>query len=304
MGNPTHLVYGTPPAALVSVPLHAVQASPLMVGSTALEALPDATMQAASVLAPPSTPERRYVLAQALRALAVGAPLTALALKDKGGSRIAAELKQFGCDVKEDSRSHYRICTTTRPATLTGIEEVIAAGGPMQHAAHGLWTQAGIFSFDRIDAGSAMLLKHLPSLTGAGADLGAGLGVLSIAALASPMVSAITLIDLDRRAIAMATRNIVDARAAFVWADMRDDTLPAHDLDFVIMNPPFHDNGIEDKSLGQLFITRAGQMLKTGGVCWLTANRHLPYEALLRDQFREVTLVAEDEGFKIYKGVK
>lgn len=304
MGNPTHIVYGAPPSALVPVPPWAVQASPLSIRSTALEALPDSKMQGASVLAPPSTPERRYVLAQVLRALAAGAPLTVLALKDKGGSRIAAELKAFGCEVKEDSRNHYRICTTTCPTTLAGVDDAIAAAGPIKHAAHGLWTQAGIFSFDRIDTGSAVLLKHLPTFTGAGADLGAGLGVLSMAALASPHVTSITLIDLDRRAVSMAERNIADARAKFMWADMRDDSLPVRDLDFIIMNPPFHDNGVEDKSLGQLFIARASQMLKNGGECWLTANRHLPYEALLRTQFREATCVAEEEGFKIYKGIK
>lgn len=304
MGTPQHLLYGSPPASLVTVPDHAVQTSPLMLGAKALESCATNSMQGATLLAPPSTLERRYVFAQALRALAVGAPLTALALKDKGGSRIASELKAFGCDVHEDSRNHYRICTTTRPEMPTGMDEAIEAGGPLQHPAHGLWTQAGIFSFDRIDTGSAALLKHLPMLKGAGADLGCGLGVLSNAALVSPDVTAITLIDNDRRAVAMAERNLADARATFVWADIRDDTLAARDLDFIIMNPPFHDQGIEDKSLGQLFITRAGQMLKSGGKCWLTANKHLPYEALLRAQFRDVQLIAEEAGFKIYMSVK
>ena len=75
-------------------------------------------------------------------------------------------------------------------------------------------------------------------------------------------------------------------------------------LDFVVMNPPFHDSGIEDKALGQTFIQRAAAQLRSGGSCWLTANRHLPYEAILKPLFRRVTLVAEADGYKIYQAQK
>lgn len=73
------------------------------------------------------------------------------------------------------------------------------------------------------------------------------------------------------------------------------------ELDFIVMNPPFHEGGIENQTLGQAFITRAAQWLKPGGVCWLTANRHLPYEALLAAHFCAVTLVDTAGGFKIYR---
>ena len=70
------------------------------------------------------------------------------------------------------------------------------------------------------------------------------------------------------------------------------------------MNPPFHDGGIEDKTLGQRFIQRAAESLRNGGSCWLVANRHLPYEAVLAPLFRQVKLVVEVDGFKIYEAVK
>jgi len=298
-----HGIYGNPPPALLAVPRDAVQFSPLMVGTAALEDQPLASLQSITILAPPGTLERRYVLAAALQALAPGSTLTALALKDKGGNRIAAELTAFDCDVAEESRSHYRICTTQRPALLQGIEAALAEGSPQQYPAHGLWTQPGIFSWDRIDAGSALLLQHLPKFTGRGADLGCGLGMLASAALTSTSVESITLVDTDRRAVAMAKRNITDPRAAFLWTDVRQH-LPLTALDFIVMNPPFHDAGMEDQTLGQTFITRAAALLKTGGKCWLTANRHLPYEALLAQHFTRHELVAQADGFKIYAAEK
>lgn len=289
------LLYGDVLRTLADIPPNAQQCSPLVPGSMVLTECRDAC--AAIVLAPPSTLERRYVLAQVLSVLAPDAPLTSLALKDKGGSRIAVELEMFGCKVVETSRSHHRIVTTTRPAELQHIAEALAAGGMQRHAAHGLWTQPGVFSWDRIDAGSALLLEHLPALTGEGADFGCGIGVLARAVLASPGVTRLTLADVDRRAVACAERNITDARAQFQWADVR--SLGMHALDFVVMNPPFHNTGIEDKALGQAFIAAAAAALKPGGKCWLVANRHLPYEALLAERFSNVGLVTEADGFKL-----
>jgi len=299
-----HILYGLPPRALLAVRADAVQCSPLIPGSAALEACAPESLASTVLLAPPGTLERCYAMAGALQALAAGAPLTVLAPNDKGGSRIATELRRFGCEVSEASRSHFRICTTTRPATLNGIAQAWAQGGPQQHPAHGLWTQPGIFSWDRLDAGSALLLEHLPPFTGHGADLGCGLGVLSRAVLQSAAARTLTLVDIDRRAVDAARRNIADLRAQFLWADVRDDALGVEGLDFVVMNPPFHDTGIEDKTLGQSFIERAARLLRPGGVCWLTANRHLPYEALLAKRFSTVRRIAEADGFKIYAAEK
>lgn len=297
-------VYGEPPRALVDVDAAAVQLSPLMPGSQALEGCADGLLGGAWVYAPAGTLERRYVLVQILRALAAGAPLTVLAPKDKGGQRLADELSGFGCMVHTTSRAHHRICTTRRPDDLTGVDVAVAAGELHHHPGLDLWTQPGVFSWDRLDPGTQRLLQHLPSLSGAGADLGAGLGVLSRAVLQSPAVTALTLVDIDRRAVDAARRNITDPRAQCVWADLRVGGLPVSDLDFVVMNPPFHDTGVEDQSLGMMFITRAAALLRPWGVCWMVANRHLPYEVHLRQHFKTVTLVNEAGGYKIYKAEK
>lgn len=299
----TSIVYGEPTRGLVELRADAIQVSPLFPGAQALEDYAQASVSSAVIYAPPGTVERRYVLALSLQVLASGASLTALALKDKGGSRIAKELVEFGCDVMEDSRSHHRIISTVRPAQPHGIEQALAEGGMQQHPTHGLWTQPGVFSWDRMDVGSALLLKHLPVLAGRGADFGCGIGVLARAVLASAEVQELTLVDIDRRAIACAKGNIQDARAQFIWADVRS-SLSTKDLDFVVMNPPFHDTGIEDQTLGQQFIVQAAAMLKPRGQLYLTANRHLPYEALLQQHFAQVELLAEADGFKIYRGEK
>lgn len=293
-------VYGLPPAELAAPSAAAIQFSPLIPGSKKLEEQEKRSLSNFIVLAPPGTVERRYAIALALEALAPGGSLTVLAPKDKGGSRLAKELKRFGCTVAESSRRHYRICSCERPSSLFGINETLAEGMPRLDEATGLWTQPGVFSWNRVDPGSALLERTLPQLSGRGADLGCGIGYLSRAVLISPKVDHVVMIDIDRRAVEMAARNITDSRAAVLWEDVRSGT-QLSGLDFVVMNPPFHDGGAEDQSLGQSFIRRAAEALRPGGACWLVANRHLPYETVLRSLFRRVTLRIEADGYKVYE---
>jgi 16S rRNA (guanine1207-N2)-methyltransferase len=301
---PHVLLYGAPAPGLIEIPRGTVQVSPILLGSEDLAAMADASADQALILAPGGTLERDYVLGQALRVLKPGAPFTAFAPKDKGGSRLRKVLEAFGCTVTEDARKHHRFVSAVRPEAPVGIAQAIAAGSPQILPQLGLWSQPGVFSWDRIDPGSARLLALLPKLAGRGADLGCGIGVLATAILAAPAVSALTCLDIDRRAIACAQHNLDDPRATVLWADARQRDENLTGLDFVVMNPPFHDGGSEDRALGVAFIQQAAQMLHRGGVCWIVANRHLPYEAPLAAAFAEVAVRADAGGYKIFEAHK
>jgi len=187
---------------------------------------------------------------------------------------------------------------------LTEVDEALSNGGPRLVPGLDLWSQPGVFSWDSIDPGTALLLGHLPALSGRGADFGCGIGILARAALASAKVDQITLIDIDRRALEAAQRNLDDPRTRFRWADVRDQNPELAELDFVVMNAPFHDAGTEDRMLALSFVQRAAEVLRNGGVCWLIANRHLPYEAVMKPLFKRVDLKIETGGYKIYEAHK
>lgn len=299
----TALLYGAPPPALVDVPRGTIQTSPLVTGATLLEDVGEGQAACVVMVVPPGTIERRHALAAALQSLAPDGALVALGPKDKGGSRIRKELEGFGCMVAEESKSHWRICRTRRPAVLAAIDAAIADGALRFDEALGLWTQPGIFSWDRIDEGSALLLDALPPLSGAGADLGCGLGVLTRALLAQGAdVKSIEAVELDARALAAARRNVTDSRARFHWLDVRA-ALPFAGLDFVVMNPPFHSGGADDVALGRAFLQQARKVLRPGGMLWMVANRHLPYESDLAALFSKVDEVAKNARFKIVRAV-
>ncbi len=298
-GTVTRLLYGVPAPGLVDVPAGAIQVSPLVVGSQDLAAFPGASAEHAIVLAPGGTIERDYVLAQMLRVLKPGAPLMAFAPKDKGGSRLRKALERFGGVVSEDARRHHRFCHLVRPETPTGLAEAIAAGGPGLLSSLGVWTQPGVFSWDRVDPGTGRLMQILPPMKGAGADLGCGVGLLAGAVLSAPAVTALACIDIDRRAVDCARRNLDDPRVSVRWADVRTLGDDLENLDFVVMNPPFHDGGTEDRDLGVIFVRTAARLLRKGGTCWLVANRHLPYEAALGEAFAAFTVKADAGGYKV-----
>ena len=304
---PSSLVYGRPPADLAPTPAEARQVSPFAPDAAALEEIPADSQDSVTMLAPPGTIERRYALALALRALRTGGTLLALAPKDKGGSRLGKELAAFGAEAEEDSKRHHRICRVVRgelrELNENALNEAIAEGAPRFDEKLNAWTQPGVFSWDRLDLGSALLLERLPALRGQGADLGAGLGFLSRAVLEkSPAVSRLHLVELDRRSVTLAARNVSDPRAAFHRADVRAlDPAALGRLDFVVTNPPFHEGGQEDQSLGLAFLEITARLLKPGGQAWIVANRHLPYEAPLRRDFARAELLVEANGFKVYK---
>ena len=302
--RPIHGLFGQPPAPLADIAPDARQFSPMHPGAASLDAVAAGSLAGMVMLAAPGTAERRHDLAAMLVALARGAPFTVMAPKDMGGSRLGEELARFGCDVTETAKRHHRICTGHRSATLPDtIAVALDEGAPRRLDDLGLWSQPGIFSWNRLDPGTALLLATLPKLSGKGADLGCGIGLLAHGVLASPKVGKLDLIDLDRRAVEAARRNVVDPRVAIHWADVKSGT-GLTGLDFVVMNPPFHDGGSEDRTLGQMFIRRAAEALRNGGHLWLTANRHLPYETVLKPLFKQVTTVAEANGYKIIEAKK
>jgi 16S rRNA (guanine1207-N2)-methyltransferase len=170
-------------------------------------------------------------------------------------------------------------------------------------------SRPGIFAWDRIDVASALLAEHLPaSLRGRAADLGAGFGYLSAELLTRcPGVTTLDVYEAENRALELARVNLksFEARATlnYRWHDVSSG-LP-DEYDAIVTNPPFHaQRGIDRPDIGKRFIAVAADSLRPGGQLWLVANRHLPYEAVLSDNFDSVRTVVQQHGYKIIAAVR
>lgn len=168
----------------------------------------------------------------------------------------------------------------------------------------GFHTMAGVFSADGVDPASQLLADNLPpKVKGVIADLGAGWGYLASRLLDLDAVSKVHLVEADKRALDCARQNITDPRAEFHWGDAPTHKLPER-VDFVIMNPPFHNDRKADPEIGKRFILAAARLLKPSGQLLLVANRHLPYETILSDRFAHVQEGAGDGRFKTFVASK
>jgi 16S rRNA (guanine1207-N2)-methyltransferase len=174
-------------------------------------------------------------------------------------------------------------------------------GGVREIPGTGFLSQAGIFSCDHIDPGSRLLADHLPAgLHGTVADLGAGWGYLSDAALRRcPRIDRLLLFEADARALACARTNLAShARdIAFHWHDVTTGLTAT--CDAIVMNPPFHTGQTTDVDLGRAFILTAAAALRRGGKLLLVANRQLPYEAVLDAAGLAWRKAAEDPTYKL-----
>jgi len=172
--------------------------------------------------------------------------------------------------------------------------------------AHGLWAQAGLFSWKVADVGSSLLLQHLPKLAGKGMDLCAGYGLLSVHLLKDTTdISHLDVVEADANALVCAKKNLADATVPISYhhLDATQDALPKA-LDWVVCNPPFHRGQTRDVSIGQGIVERACETLRKGGALYVVANRQLPYERILQAKLAIVEVVAADLGFKIIRGIK
>lgn len=231
--------------------------------------------------------------------LGEGGTLICAGANDDGAASLERQVgKIFGL-AGSLSKFHCRVFWLTR-GERRPPEYWIDLGG-LRPVGDGSWlSQPGIFSWDRIDDGSALLASHLPDdLSGRVADFGCGWGYLGRAILGrAPGITAIDLIDAEHRAVEAARENVVDARACVHWLDLATEAAPAI-YDAIVCNPPFHAGRAADPTLGQLVIASAAKALKPAGRLYMVANRGLPYERTLADSFASVALLADNNKFRV-----
>lgn len=250
---------------------------------------------AAVVCLPRSRDQARAWISGAAARVAPGGPVAVDGAKTDGIEAVLKELRGHVDLGPALSRAHGKLAVfaaTALPADWADAPRPLPGG----------WiTRPGVFSADGPDAGSALLAGVLPdSLPGRGADLGAGWGFLARAALARADVRSLDLVEADHVAVDCARLNLPDSRAAFHWADATTFR-PVRPVDWVVMNPPFHQGRAADPALGQAFLRNAARILTRDGVLWLVVNRHLPYADTLATLFRAVDEIGGTPVHRLYR---
>ena len=169
------------------------------------------------------------------------------------------------------------------------------------------WSKSGIYGWNKIDKGSELLVNNLPEkIYGHVADYGCGYGFISCHLLNHYKdITNLYFIDADLRAVDATEKNLNEIKHNSIkhkkWNDITNHNLiKENKMDFIIMNPPFHEGKKSDANIGIKFINSAYKNLKKGGYLYMTANKHLPYEETLNNLFNKSEKIKEQEGFKIF----
>jgi 16S rRNA (guanine1207-N2)-methyltransferase len=239
--------------------------------------------------------------------LAAQSPILVMGENDEGIRTVERLVEQETSIVARQSKRHARCF---RFAAGVKLPDDWRRHADALAITEGIVSQAGLFAHDRLDAGSELLIAHLPdNLKGHSADFGCGWGALSIGLIKSnPQITSLDLIDVDRRAIELATNNIAHLGRPLIltplWADIAAGEVKARAYDVIVMNPPFHADNRPDPAIGAAFFAAASKALKPGGLLFAVANRKMPYEPQLKSGFRNTKLLFEGEGYKVIRAMR
>lgn len=168
-----------------------------------------------------------------------------------------------------------------------------------------LYSKPGLFGWNKIDQGSALLIEQLtalfPTLLPAPAsllDLGCGYGYLAL------MTNHLTierrvLTDNNAAALLAARENCAAHKLdAEIIAGDAGSTI-SDTFDVILCNPPFHQGFSVDGNLTDKFLAATKRLLAKSGTAVFVVNQFIPLERQAGAMFRNTRVIAQNRSFKI-----
>ncbi len=170
-----------------------------------------------------------------------------------------------------------------------------------------LISKPGLFGWNKIDAGSALLIAQLEQALSnrpvpqTGLDLGCGYGFLTIAANKIPSAAAKNWILTDNNAaalhIAAANLQLNGIEGRVIGADAGSGLAVKADL--LLCNPPFHQGFSVDGDLTDKFLANASRLLAPDGLALFVVNQFIPLERKAAPLYKQVKTLVDNGSFKV-----
>ncbi|WP_205343183.1 class I SAM-dependent methyltransferase [Denitrificimonas caeni] len=262
----------------------------------------------AGVLFLPKSRELTEHLMQELAAKIPGGLLFMVGEKREGAERAAKQLATFGRTSKVDSARHCQLwrCEVTQKPEALGLdtaEKVFTVEAIGQSiAVHSL---PGVFSHGRLDLGTQLLLECLDGLpAGHYLDFGCGAGVVGSFLKKRYPDAEVTMLDVD--AFAVRSSELTLAANQLDAVTIAGDGIHAapKQLAAIISNPPFHQGVHTQYQTTETLLREAAEHLQPGGELRIVANSFLKYPPLIEQHLGPCTVLAERNGFKVYRAVR
>jgi 16S rRNA (guanine1207-N2)-methyltransferase len=143
-----------------------------------------------------------------------------------------------------------------------------------------LATDSGMFSPDRLDPGTRLLLESAPAPPAEGdlLDLGSGYGPLALVMASRAPAARVWAVDVNLRALQLCERNAAEAGLTNVRCRPADDSGLPDGYQLIWSNPPIR---IGKDALHQMLTTWLGR-LAPGATAYLVVQRNLGSDSLQR----------------------
>ena len=164
-----------------------------------------------------------------------------------------------------------------------------------------LVSDSGVFSKDKVDYGTRLLLDNLPlsKIKGNILDLGCGYGVVGIFIKKNIDVT-IDMVDINERALVLAKRNIElnSLRDIRVFVSDAYSNITGK-YDYIITNPPIRAG----KSKVLEFLLGAVDHLNKEGELWFVMRKDHGVKTIIKlmEESYNIEIVEKDKGFYIVK---
>jgi len=169
-----------------------------------------------------------------------------------------------------------------------------------------LTTDAGVFSKDRVDFGTNVLINALNEdfSDKRVLDIGCGYGIVGIAIAKAYPTSIVEMADVNDKAIELAKINAIDNKVdnVKVYCSNLFEGVDSS-FDVIISNPPVRAG----KTIVHGIITEGYKHLNLGGSIWIVIQKKQGAESLMRKMeeiFSNLNVVQKDKGYYILKSVK
>jgi len=165
----------------------------------------------------------------------------------------------------------------------------------------------GIFSYDRLDEGSSLLLETImiPDHSNI-LDVGCGYGIIGLYAASHAPSSMVDMLDSNRLAVAATAENLTvnQIKNAKVYSSDLLECIQDKHYHQIISNPPFHTGKEVNYAVAASLLRQSFQALLPGGQLVLVANRFIRYDHLMKDIFGNAHLLAQTRRFHILSAMK
>lgn len=268
--------------------------------------LPENEFDQAIIFVPKSKELLNYLLHYVVERLGLGGTILLVGEKKGGVERASKQLLPFGAATKLDSARHCqmwhlkieKLPAVKQPEAWAKEYTVATPNGDIHICA-----LPGVFSQNRLDIGTAVLLPHLSRVTaGKIADFGCGSGVISAFLAKLNPKNRIFALDVDAFALASTRltfeKNNLAPEQLEIKAVTGIEDAPLF-LHAIVSNPPFHQGIHTDYNASETLCKTSRRHLKSGGELWMVANRFLNYSILIEQNYGNCLVKADQNGFKV-----